>query len=116
MMTMETPEERLRELLVGVEDDVVVCGHTHMPFERTVGAVRVVNPGSVGMPYGTPGASWALLGPEIEFRRTEYDRQAAAARIRQSAWPGADEFARENVLTVASAEEAFAFFRALGGP
>jgi putative phosphoesterase len=116
MMTMETPEERLRELLAGANADVVVCGHTHMPFERAVGSVRVVNPGSVGMPYGETGAFWALLGPEIEFRRTDYDREAAAARIRKSPWPGADEFARENVLSVPSAEEAFAFFRAHGGP
>jgi len=116
MMTMETPEERLREFLAGVDADVVVCGHTHMPFERAVGGVRIVNPGSVGMPYGNAGAFWALLGPEIEFRRTAYDREAAAARIRQSAWPGAEEFARENVLSVASAKEAFAFFRAHGGP
>ena len=48
-------------------------------------------------------------------RRTAL-REAAAARIRQSAWPGAEEFARGNVLSVASAEEAFAFFRAHGGP
>jgi diadenosine tetraphosphatase ApaH/serine/threonine PP2A family protein phosphatase len=116
MMTIETPEERLRELLAGVDADVVVCGHTHMPFERAVGSVRVVNPGSVGMPYGNAGAFWALLGPELEFRRTDYDRAAAAARVRQSSWPGAEEFARENVLSVASAEEAFAFFRAHGGP
>ncbi len=116
MMTMETPEERLRELLDGVDADVVVCGHTHMPFERLVGRVRVVNPGSVGMPYGNPGAFWALLGPGVEFRRTDYDREAAAARIRKSSWPGAEEFARENVLSVASAEEAVAFFRTHGGP
>ncbi len=115
-MTAETAEERLRELLAEADADVVVCGHTHMPLERAVGAVRVVNPGSVGMPYGNPGAFWALLGPGVEFRRTDYDREAAAARIRKSSWPGAEEFARENVLSVASAEEAFAFFRAHGGP
>jgi putative phosphoesterase len=116
MMTSQTPDARLRELTAGVEAGVVVCGHTHMPFDRTVGGVRVVNPGSVGMPYGEPGAFWALLGPGLELRRTDYDREAAAARIRQSAWPGAEEFARGNVLSVASAEEAFAFFRAHGGP
>jgi predicted phosphodiesterase len=116
MMTSQTPDVRLRELTAGVEAGVVVCGHTHMPFDRTVGGVRVVNPGSVGMPYGEPGAFWALLGPGLELRRTDYDREAAAARIRQSAWPGAEEFARGNVLSVASAEEAFAFFRAHGGP
>jgi putative phosphoesterase len=116
MMTSETSDERLRELIADVDADVVVCGHTHMPFERPVGRVRVVNPGSVGMPYGNPGAFWALLGPGVEYRRTDYDREAAAARIRKSSWPGAEEFARENVLSVASAEEAFAFFRAHGGP
>jgi putative phosphoesterase len=116
MMTVETPEERLQKFIGGVDAEVVVCGHTHMPFERAVGPVRVVNPGSVGMPYGNPGAFWALLGPGIEFRRTDYDLEGAATRIRQSAWPGAEEFARENVLSVASAEEAFAFFRAHGGP
>lgn len=115
-MTTETTDDRLEEFTAGVDADVVVCGHTHMPFERVVGRVRVVNPGSVGMPYGHPGAFWALLGPGVELRRTDYDREAAAARMRQSTWPGAEEFARENVLSVASAEEAFAFFRAHGGP
>ncbi len=87
-----------------------------MPFDRTVGRVRVMNPGSVGMPYGHRGAYWALLGPEVEFRRTDYDREAAAERIRRSEWPGAEDFARENVLFVPSAEDAFAFFRTHGGP
>jgi hypothetical protein len=68
------------------------------------------------MPYSEPGAFWALLGPRLELRRTDYDREAAAARIRLSPWPGAEEFASGNVLSVASAEEAFAFFRAHGGP
>ncbi|HEV2140631.1 MAG TPA: metallophosphoesterase family protein [Candidatus Dormibacteraeota bacterium] len=116
MMTSETADERLREFMAGVDADVVVCGHTHMPFDRTSGSVRVINPGSVGMPYGEPGAHWALLGSEIEMRRTDYDRNAAAQRIRQSAWPGAEQFATSNVLSVPSKEEAFAFFRAHGGP
>ena len=116
MMTVETPEARLRELLAGVDADVVVCGHTHMAFDRVVDGVRVINPGSVGMPYGEPGAFWAWLGPGVEFRRTDYDRESAAARIRQSSWPGAEEFARANVVSVPSAEAAMAFFRANGGP
>jgi putative phosphoesterase len=116
MMTAETPDARLREFLAGVEADVVVCGHTHMPFDRVVNGVRVINPGSVGMPYGEPGAFWALLGPEVEFRRTDYDREAAAARIRRSAWPGAQEFASSNVVTVPSVSDAMAFFKKAGGP
>jgi len=116
MMTAETADSRLREFLSGVEADVVVCGHTHMPFDRVVDGVRIINPGSVGMPYGNPGAFWALLGPAVEFRRTDYDREAAAARIRRSTWPGAQEFASSNVVSVPSIEAAMAFFRANGGP
>jgi putative phosphoesterase len=116
IMTARTPDERLREFLAGVDADVVVCGHTHMPFDRMVDRVRVINPGSVGMPYGEPGAFWAVLGPGIEFRRTDYDRPAAAQRIRRSAWLEANEFARENVLTVPTIEDAMAFLTKAGGP
>jgi len=116
MMTAETADSRLREFLSGVEADLVVCGHTHMPFDRVVDGVRIINPGSVGMPYGDAGAFWALLGPGVEFRRTDYDREAAAARIRRSTWPGAQEFASSNVVWVPSAEAAMTFFRANGGP
>jgi putative phosphoesterase len=116
MMTAETSESRLREFLDGVEAEVVVCGHTHMPFDRVIDGARIINPGSVGMPYGDPGAFWALLGPGVEFRRTDYDREAAAARIRRSAWPGAEEFAKSNVVAVPSVEDAIAFFKKAGGP
>src|SRR5437660_2522697 len=116
MMTSKTPDERLKEFTAGVDAALVVCGHTHMPFDRTAGGVRVINPGSVGMPFGKPGAYWALLGLGVDMRHTDYDLEAAAARIRRSAWPDADEFARSNVLTVPSAEDAFAYFRANGGP
>jgi diadenosine tetraphosphatase ApaH/serine/threonine PP2A family protein phosphatase len=53
-----------------------------MPFDRTLGEVRGINPGSVGMPYVEPGAFWGVLDSRVEFRRTDYDREAAAARIR----------------------------------
>ncbi|HEX8860302.1 MAG TPA: metallophosphoesterase family protein [Actinomycetes bacterium] len=84
----------------GVEEQTVVCGHTHMPFDRLASGRRIVNPGSVGMPYGPPGtvAYWALLGPEVTLRRTAYDLEDAAARMRRSAWPGTAEFVEENVL------------------
>lgn len=81
MITTATPEERLRAMLVGVRQRVVVCGHTHMQFDRIVDGIRIVNAGSVGMPYGDAGAYWLLLGPEIMLRRTRYDLQDAAARI-----------------------------------
>src|SRR5438093_1246762 len=71
VLTAISPDERWRETLAGLAERVVVCGHTHMQFDRVVDGIRVVNAGSVGMPYeDEPGAYWALLGPEIELRRT----------------------------------------------
>ena len=116
MMTSATPEGRLRELTAGSNADVIVCGHTHIQFDRVVDGVRIVNPGSVGMPYGEPGAHWALFGPDVDFRRTDYDRESAAARIRMSSWPGAAGFARDNGLSVPSVDQAMDFFRQHGGP
>jgi diadenosine tetraphosphatase ApaH/serine/threonine PP2A family protein phosphatase len=116
VMTRLTPDDRMRTYIEGVDAGVVVCGHTHMPFDRSVAGVRVINPGSVGMPYIEPGAFWALVDGEIRFRRTDYDREAAAARIRESRWPGAAEFASDNVLTVPSEDEVMAFFARVGGP
>ncbi|MGA7910751.1 MAG: metallophosphoesterase family protein [Candidatus Dormiibacterota bacterium] len=111
IMTAETPDERIRVFTTGLDVDVVVCGHTHMQFDRRVDRLRVVNPGSVGMPYGEPGAFWAVLGPDVRMRRTSYDREAAATRIRSLDWPAAEDFARENVLTVPSTEDAMSFMR-----
>jgi putative phosphoesterase len=111
VMTVETPDERMRFHLQGVDADVVVCGHTHMQFERRVDGIRVVNGGSVGMPYGEPGAFWAMLGPGLSLRRTDYDRYAAARRIRVKDWANAEEFARGNVITPPSAEEGMKFMR-----
>jgi putative phosphoesterase len=109
---VDTPDERVRALLANVQADVVVCGHTHMQFDRTVDGVRVVNAGSVGMPYGRPGAYWAMLGPGVDLRRTDYDRDAAAQRISAKDWDNAAKFARENVLTVPSTDQAMEFLRA----
>jgi putative phosphoesterase len=111
VFTGETPDDRVRELMSGVRADVVVCGHTHMQFDRNVDRLRIVNPGSAGMPYGRPGAYWAMLGPDVEMRRTDYDRSEAAARMRAKGSADAEEFAHDNVLEVPSIEQAMAFMR-----
>jgi predicted phosphodiesterase len=98
IFTALTPEEALRGAFAGVDAAVVICGHTHMQFDRMVGAVRVVNAGSVGMPFGRPGACWLLLGPDVQLRRTTYDLAAAAALIRRTSHPQAEEFAARNIL------------------
>lgn len=114
ILTRATSERRMRQVLAGVVENVVVCGHTHVQFDRVVAGKRVTNAGSVGMPYeGRPGAYWALLGPEVELRRTAYDFEGAAARVRAGASPGAEAFAAENVLQSPTAEEATAFFERL---
>jgi putative phosphoesterase len=111
IITRASSPERLSEILSGVEQRVVVCGHTHVQFDRKIDGVRLVNAGSVGMPYeDEPGAYWALLGPDVELRRTEYDLEGAAAAIRGTDFPGADEFAEEHVLHPAGAEEATEHF------
>ena len=92
ILTRVTPERRAADVLAGVRADVVVCGHTHVQFDRHVGGLRLVNAGSVGMPYeGRRGAFWALLGPEVELRRTEYDVERAAAAIRATGFPADDQ-------------------------
>jgi putative phosphoesterase len=112
MVTSATPDAALQQMLAGVRERVVVCGHTHMQFDRTLDGVRVINAGSVGMPYGAPGAHWLLLGPDISSRRTPYDLERAAALVRLTAYPGADEFAARYILAAPGEAE---MLRALGG-
>jgi putative phosphoesterase len=102
--------------LAGVEESLVVMGHTHMPFDRLVGGRRAVNPGSVGMSYGVPGACWALLGPGIALRSTAYDVELAAERIRSGGHPGAAAWADEYVLAPPGDAEALAVFTDLVDP
>jgi predicted phosphodiesterase len=92
--TAISPDERWREVLDGVREGVVVCGHTHVQFDRVVGGTRIVNAGSIGMPYeDEPGAYWAILGPDVEHRRSSYDVAAARTAIEAldypSEWPEA---------------------------
>jgi predicted phosphodiesterase len=92
ILTELTPVPRLAAALDGVSAEVVVCGHTHIGYDRRVGRLRVVNASSVGLPYeGAPGAYWALLGPDVTLRRTPYDLEAAVARIRATGCPAVEE-------------------------
>jgi predicted phosphodiesterase len=102
IFTRLTPEADLLPLFDGAQVPLVVCGHTHMQFDRAVGGIRVVNAGSVGMPFQAPGAYWLLLGPGVELRHTPYDLTAAATRIRATGYPGAEQFAADNVLQTPS--------------
>jgi putative phosphoesterase len=105
VFTKLTPEEKLLGVFQEANANIVVCGHTHMQFDRMIGKTRVVNAGSVGMPFGKPGAYWLLLGPDIELRQTDYDFVKAADLIRKINYPQANEFAEANILRPTSEAE-----------
>jgi predicted phosphodiesterase len=86
IFTILSPDERVLELMGGVPQRVIVCGHTHVQDDRRVGEYRIVNAGSVGMAYeDAPGAYWALLGPDVELRRTSYEGMPAPEAGRDEA-------------------------------
>jgi predicted phosphodiesterase len=107
---VDTRLERWAEVLAGVTEQTVVLGHTHMPFVRVAHRRLVVNPGSVGMPYGRGGAHWAVLGPGVELRRTHYDRDAAAAVLAAGGYPGIDGWIDFFLRQTAGDDEALGVF------
>jgi putative phosphoesterase len=106
-VTILTPDEQAAEIVGEVAERTVVIGHTHSQFDRPLGALRLVNAGSVGMPSEErPGAYWLLVRDgEPEHRRTEYDLEAAAARIGATGWPLAQQWIPENLLAVPTPRE-----------
>jgi putative phosphoesterase len=96
IVTPATPAERFARLCAGVDEQVLVTGHTHLQFDRRVAGRRSVNAGSVGLPYhdGEPGtAYWALLGPDVTLRQTRYDLTAALAAGPAAGDPAAGKIA-----------------------
>jgi putative phosphoesterase len=92
VVTPATPDERFAQLCAGLDEQILVTGHTHLQFDRRVAGRRSVNPGSVGLPYhdGEPGtAYWALLGPDVTLRQTRYDITAALEAGASSGDPAA---------------------------
>jgi predicted phosphodiesterase len=92
LVTPRTPEARVHAFMECIAERVVVTAHTHLQFDRRVGTVRSINPGSVGMPYEDErGAFWAMLGPDVELRRTDYDLELAVAAYRATDDPLAEQ-------------------------
>ncbi|GAA2750699.1 metallophosphoesterase family protein [Kitasatospora cinereorecta] len=113
MVLVDSRLERWEEVLADLDPDIrtVVCGHTHMPYVRLAHGRLVVNPGSVGMPYGRTGAHWALLGPGVELRTTRFDTDAAVTRLtRDCAYPDIAAWADYYLHARASDADALAAF------
>lgn len=114
VVVVDTRLERWAEVFAGLDADeqTVVCGHTHMPFVRLVDRRLVVNPGSIGMPYGRAGGSWALLRRgQVELRHTTVDVEAAvAAVVRDSGYPDRRAWAEEYLRAANSDADALRTF------
>ena len=110
MTTVFTPDDDLHAMFG--DEGTFVIGHTHHQFDRRVGELRVVNAGSVGMPYeGEVAAFWALVvDGEPEFRKTAIDVERAVAGIRASGWEGGEAFIAENLLIAVDRDEAARHF------
>jgi predicted phosphodiesterase len=115
VITTATSDERLHSILRGVERELVVCGHTHRQFDRRADSVRVVNAGSVGMPYeGRRGAYWALIGSEVELRRTDYEWESALAEMRSGGLPEFDEVLHESLIEPMDPDEVAEMLEGMG--
>jgi len=114
VVLVDTRLDRWAEVLADVPEQVrtIVCGHTHMPFVRLVDRRLVINPGSIGMPYGRAGGNWALLeGGNVTLRHTPVDLdEAIAAVVAGSSYPAARAWAEDYVRSEASDVEAVTTF------
>jgi putative phosphoesterase len=120
VILVDSSLERWGEVLAGETAETVVVGNTHMPFVRLVDRALVVNPGSVGMPYGKGGAAhWALLDGDsgaVSLRWTPVDAARVGERlVAESGFPGIEEWVGEYVTNVYSDAEALRVFAKLEG-
>jgi len=96
----DTPDDEIRPHLAGLDARLLLYGHTHRPVDRTVGSVRLVNPGSVGLPLdGDPRPAYALLDFEgerctVTIRRVEYDLEAVIAELERVEHPAREWIGR----------------------
>jgi diadenosine tetraphosphatase ApaH/serine/threonine PP2A family protein phosphatase len=110
IFTRQTSDATLMQIFEPLKAHAVVCGHTHMQHQRTVGTTRIINAGSVGASFQGAGAYWLLLGSTVQLRRTYYDVQAAAARVRATSYPQAEQFASTSILEPPTEEATLKLF------
>jgi putative phosphoesterase len=116
IVTEATADDLVAEMIAGVDVAVVVCGHTHHQFDRQVGGKRVVNAGSVGLPYeGERGAYWVRLGPDVEHRRTAYDVDRAVEQLLATGYPDAAARLGPSLIEPLPKEEAVAYLESQRG-
>jgi predicted phosphodiesterase len=112
-LTMQTGASEFQQMKLDPRIAILACGHTHIPMDRQEGQLRVVNAGSVGIPFdGDPRASYALIGIEpaerggsiqVEIRRVRYDVEKAIGQFYVRKCPAAD-ISAHNLRTGRSVE------------
>lgn len=90
----DVADEVLLQLIAGCEADIVVGGHTHVPTDRVVDGVRLVNGGSVGLPRRATGACWLFIDADashldVQRRVVAFDTEAVVADLHGRRHPGA---------------------------
>ena len=111
IFTKHTKPVKLQMLFDQVLEDTIVCGHTHIQFDFQVDGKRIINAGSVGMPFGRQGAYWLLIGNEPELKCTNYDYQTAVKLVKQSDYPFAADFASNHILNPPTEDAMSELFR-----
>jgi putative phosphoesterase len=95
--------EKVRKIINGASENIIFCGHTHIPVAYHVGKQTVINAGSVGRPFtDTPNASYVILnypdlvGKKFDFnyRLVPYDHKSSAEKLRKLPFKGADKLAQ----------------------
>lgn len=111
VITCFSPASRVDPMIAGVREDIVVCGHTHRQFDLRFGAKRMLNAGSVGMPYeGRRGAFWLVLDEQPDMRVTKYDVLAALDIFRDTDYPGVDDMFQESLIEPDDPDKVARFF------
>lgn len=82
----DIPDKVLARELEGVDADLVLIGHTHMPMQRKLNNTVIINPGSVGFPSGySPKASYVVWNDgDVEFKKVDYDIEETIKALKQT--------------------------------
>lgn len=92
-MNQRVSRDNLKQMIKGVKEDMILCGHTHVPFQEVVDGVKIYNGGSVGSPLdGDNKAAYGILDitdgePVFVVRRVAYSVEGAIGLARGSNFP-----------------------------
>ncbi|MDU6113452.1 MAG: metallophosphoesterase family protein [Paeniclostridium sordellii] len=78
------------EVMNNLDEDILVCGHTHIPYVKSYGEKLLVNAGSVGKSKtGSPNANYVIIDiidsiVEVEIIEVFYDFEKVAKEIEEN--------------------------------